>query len=235
MSLAPRQVVQQVTRNHGGISAAVAMGDLPSGRKQAYNLASQNPDSRRLSSAGVKKPTDFDAVQRLCTTPVQDQFARRFDTGIRAQTPNRLCLRVFLASDRMLHLIRVFGMGGGVKGGGPLGVPKIQTEQRPLHVDTTFGISTAEVTVAAIRHPFFEDENGNEPLIPVAFMLSNGKQQEDYKWFADSLEHFLQFADPIHWVSDSDPALVKAFQVHVESVWCCSRACSNDAIQFVPG
>ncbi len=213
-SLAPRQVVQQVSESHGGISGAAAMGGLPWGRSQAYNVAKHDPNSRRLSGAGKKKATDFDAVHRLCTTPVPDQFARRFDTGIRAQTPDRRCLRVFLASDRMLHLVRVFGMGGGVLGGGPLGIPNVPTEQRPLHVDTTFGISTAEVTVAAIRHPFFEDGNGNEPLIPVAFMLSNGKQEEDYKWFADSVQQFLGFADPINWISDSDPALVKAFEVN---------------------
>ncbi len=88
----------------------------------------------------------------------------------------------------MLHLVRVFGMGAGVKGGGTLVMPNIETEQRPLHIDTTLVISMTEVTVAAIWHPLFEDGNGTEPLVLVAFMLANGKQEEDYKWFADSLQ-----------------------------------------------
>ncbi len=61
-SLAPRQVVQQVSQSHGGVSEAVALADLPRDRMQAYNVAKQDPNSRRLSGTGKKRSTDFDVV-----------------------------------------------------------------------------------------------------------------------------------------------------------------------------
>ncbi len=80
---------QCVSENHGRVSEAAAMGDLPRRRRQAY-MAKKDPNSRHLSGIGKMKQTDIDTVQCLCTTILILECAFM---------PDRRCLQVFLASE----------------------------------------------------------------------------------------------------------------------------------------
>ncbi len=92
---------------------------------------------------------------------------------------------------------------------------------RPVQVDMTYNCGDRVfLTAVNIRDPRFERIQSpafakKEPMIPVCFLISNGRKQDDYEYLAKNLAKAagLKDADRVaFWISDGEKALVLGFQ-----------------------
>ncbi len=92
---------------------------------------------------------------------------------------------------------------------------------RPLQVDMTYNCGDRVfLTAVNIRDPRFERIQSpafakKEPMIPVCFMISNGRKQDDYEYLAKNLAKAaaLRHTDRVaFWISDGEKALLLGFQ-----------------------
>ena len=78
-----------------------------------------------------------------------------------------------MANPRMLQLMASYGMRQQGKEPDP--------NTRPVVIDMTYGVSRLYLTVFSMRDPRFEGRQGEEPLLPVAFGLTDKRSTEDYE------------------------------------------------------
>ncbi len=93
---------------------------------------------------------------------------------------------------------------------------------RPIQVDMIYNCGEKLfLTPVNIRDPRFEHAQSSdafakrEPIIPVCFMVSNGRKQEDYEYLAKNLAKAAELKETdrvAFWISDCELALVKGFQ-----------------------
>ncbi len=91
---------------------------------------------------------------------------------------------------------------------------------RPVQVDMTYNCGDKVfLTPVNMRDPRFERTQSaafakKEPIIPVCFLISNGRKQDDYEYLAKNLAKAagLKNTDRVaFWISDGEIPLVNGF------------------------
>ena len=190
----PKQIINNIIKDAGGMFEMESVSSVPRNRRQVYN-AIKNVDRPKARNTGRSKVPDFTKLQSMLSN---QEFVK--DLAFRAVTrdgTSKVSPTVFATTDNQAKWIKAYC-----------------SSHKPLAqlgLDMTYKCGPFYVTTATLKHPMFvkSDDKNAHPGIVAAVLTSATKEYDDYKMMSENLKRITK---TLVFGTDGEVALESAFK-----------------------
>jgi hypothetical protein len=190
----PRQVVNQLDAEAGGVFDFSSPSDCVRNRAQVYNIKKSVPDARKFRNSGRQKMTDFNKLlANVSNSPFLKDvsvFSRGDDDAVKTNT--------FAATSNAISMLKSFC------------TPDSDIRQ-PVYIDMTYKIGQFYTTCMSFANPVVVHHRTNvHPTTILAVMTSMTRVTADYRFLANNIKSL--GINTLIYGTDGEQALEAGFE-----------------------